>query len=71
MQRLNITGKWPIGGFMFTFLLICIRLRVRKETCYIQLFRERLSYKRGKTAATMSKVITGNGDFTGNGDVRE
>ena len=30
----------------------------------IQLFRERLSYKRGKTNATMSKVIIGNGDFT-------
>ena len=32
---------------------------------HIQLFRERLSYKRGKTNATMSKVIMGNGDFTG------
>ena len=30
----------------------------------IQLFRERLSYKREKTNATMSKVIMGNGDST-------
>ena len=30
----------------------------------IQLFRERLSYKRGKTNATRSKVFMGNGDFT-------
>ena len=29
----------------------------------IQLFRERLSYKRGKAYATMSKVIMGNGGF--------
>ena len=32
-------------------------------TLYIQLFRERLSYKRGKAYATMSKVIMGNGGF--------
>ena len=31
----------------------------------IQLFRERLSYKRGKVYATMSKVIMGNGGFYG------
>ena len=30
---------------------------------YIQLFRERLSYKRGKAHVTMSKVIMGNGGF--------
>ena len=30
----------------------------------IQLFRERLSYKRGERYATMSKVIMGNGGFT-------
>ena len=30
---------------------------------HIQLFRERLSYKRGKAYATMPKVITGNGGF--------
>ena len=30
----------------------------------IQLFRERLSYKRGKANATMSKIIMGNGGFT-------
>ena len=30
----------------------------------IQLFRERLSYKRGKTNATRSKVFMGNDDFT-------
>ena len=30
----------------------------------IQLFRERLSHKRGKAYATMSKVIMGNGGFT-------
>ena len=30
----------------------------------IQLFRERLSYKRGNAYTTMSKVIIGNGDFT-------
>ena len=29
----------------------------------IQLFRERLSYKRGKAYATTSKVILGNGGF--------
>ena len=29
----------------------------------IQLFRERLSYKRGKAYATISKVIMGNGCF--------
>ena len=33
------------------------------KTPAIQLFRERLSYKRGKAYATMSKVIMGNGDF--------
>ena len=31
----------------------------------IQLFRERLSYKRRKAYATMSKVILGNGGFYG------
>ena len=31
---------------------------------FIQLFRERLSYNRGKAYATMSKVIMGNGGFT-------
>ena len=31
----------------------------------IQLFRERLSYRRGKASATMSKVIMGNGGFYG------
>ena len=31
----------------------------------IQLFRERLSYNRGKACATMSKVIMGNGGFYG------
>ena len=31
----------------------------------IQLFRERLSYKRGKVYATMSQVIMGNGGFYG------
>ena len=31
----------------------------------IQLFRERLSYKRGKAYSTMSKVIMGNGGFYG------
>ena len=31
----------------------------------IQLFRERLSYKRGKANATMSKVTMGNGGFYG------
>ena len=30
----------------------------------IQLFRERLSYKRREPYATMSKVIMGNGGFT-------
>ena len=34
-------------------------------TLYIQLFRERLSYKRGKAYATMWKVIMGNGGFYG------
>ena len=32
---------------------------------HTQLFRERLSYKRGKAYATMSKVIMGNGGFYG------
>ena len=32
---------------------------------FIQLFRERLSYKRGKAYATMSKVFMSNGDFYG------
>ena len=31
----------------------------------IQLFRERLSYKRGKAYTTMSKVVMGNGGFHG------
>ena len=31
----------------------------------IQLFRERLSYKRGKAYATMPQVIMGNGGFYG------
>ena len=32
---------------------------------YLQLFRERLSYKRWKAYATMSKGIMGNGGFYG------
>ena len=38
-----------------------------REGCLkcIQLFRERLSYYRGKTYATISKVIMGNGGFCG------
>ena len=32
---------------------------------FIQLFRERLSYKRGQAYATMSKVFMSNGDFYG------
>ena len=32
---------------------------------YIQLFRERFSYKRGKAYAIMSKVVMGNGGFQG------
>ena len=39
-------------------------MRVPLES-HIQLFRERLSYKRGKARATMSKVIMGNGGFHG------
>ena len=35
------------------------------ELFHIQLFRERLSYKRGRVYATMSKVIMGNGGFKG------
>ena len=35
------------------------------ELFNIQLFRERLSSKRGKAYATMSKVIMGNGGFYG------
>ena len=35
------------------------------DAIYIQLFRERLSYKRGKAYATMSKVTMGNGGFYG------
>ena len=36
-----------------------------KQFCmmYIQLFRERLSYKHGNAYATISKVIMGNGGF--------
>ena len=30
----------------------------------IQLFQQRLSYKRGEACATMSKVVMGNKDFT-------
>ena len=32
------------------------------HVCIIQLFRERLSYKRGNAYPTMSKVIMGNDD---------
>ena len=42
-----------------------------REGRHIQLFPERLSYKRGETNAMMSKVIMSNGDFTGNVDVTE
>ena len=35
----------------------------KKGNGLIQLFRERLSYKRGEAYATMSKVIMGNKDF--------
>ena len=36
------------------------------NNCFsIQMFRERLSYKRRKAYATMSKVIMGNGGFYG------
>ena len=37
----------------------------RSTVHYIQLFRERLSYKRGKAYATMPKVIMRNGGFYG------
>ena len=37
---------------------------VAKRSKYKQLFRERLSYKRWKAHAKMSKVIMGNGVFT-------
>ena len=40
-----------------------IELRTRLSKT-IQLFRERLSYKRGNAYATMSKLIMGNGGFT-------
>ena len=33
--------------------------------CYLQLFRERLSYKRGKAYVTVSKVSMGNGGYYG------
>ena len=36
-----------------------------KFTTSLQLFRERLSCKRGKAYATMSKVIMGSGGFNG------
>ena len=34
-----------------------------EQSSSIQLFRQRLSYKRGEPFATMSKVIMGNGSF--------
>ena len=37
--------------------------RIRDSHMHVQLFRERLSYKRGNAYATMSKVIMGNGGF--------
>ena len=37
--------------------------QVAKPQKRIQLFRERLSYTRGKAYATMSQVIMGNGGF--------
>ena len=41
------------------------RLHVLRENALLlQLFCERLSYKRGKAYATMLKVIMGNGSFT-------
>ena len=44
---------------------LCLRLWIEESpTSHIQLFRERLSYKRGETYATMSKVIMGNKNFT-------
>ena len=42
-----------------------IQLNVGERGGYLQLFRERLSYKRGKAYATMSQVIVGNGNFYG------
>ena len=49
----------PRSGLNFFQALIIFR-----GSSDIQLFRERLSYKRGNAYATMSKVIIGNGDFT-------
>ena len=44
--------------------MFLINLNAEIVAC-IQLFRERLSHKRGKAYATMSKVIMGNGGFYG------
>ena len=41
-----------------------VESRLTKAAKYIQLFRERLSYKRRKVYVTMSKVIMANAGFT-------
>ena len=38
---------------------------ISKISKCVQLFRESLSYKQGKAYATISKVIMGNGGFSG------
>ena len=54
-----------VSGLIGFFFCVCVFFLILfLEMKYIPLFRERLSYKREKTNATMSKVIMGNGDFT-------
>ena len=45
-----------------------VRFAIKSQQCgrgHLQLLRERLSYKRGKAFAAMSKVVMGNGGFHG------
>ena len=69
-----LLGLTPSGLFMglsstliyTSELILCSTICVPSATRHnIHMFRERLSYKRGKAYARMSQVIIGNGDFYG------
>ena len=53
-----------IINVFISHLCLCANENQPLQVC-LQLFRERLSYKRGKAYATMSKATMGNGGFYG------
>ena len=73
IKKVTFIEVWQIGVIFLEFqsyfigdvFVSQLKHCLWKDLYLIQLFRERLSYKRGKAYATMSKVIMGNGGFYG------